>query len=75
MIAVAIIVGLVVFVWAVIAAVRIEMVYKYLDRRIDEVYASPNWYKYDIDISGTYNKAFWDYRKWKYEDFFPEAVE
>lgn len=65
---------LVVLAWAVVSFVRVEIVYRHIDRRIKEVYASKNWYKYEIDIVGTYNLALWDYRKWSYKAFFPEDV-
>lgn len=61
--------------WGVASMIRIEIVHRHLGRRINEVYASKNWYKYDIDIFGTYNLALWDYRKWSYRQFFPEEVK
>ena len=64
-----------ILVWAIISFIRIEIVYRHIRRRIKEVYKSPQWHKYEIDIVGTYNLAFWNYRKWTYRDFFPEVVE
>lgn len=71
-------IGLVCFIvlaWTIISAIRIEIVYKHLDKRIDEVYSSPNWHKYDVDVHAAYRDAMWDYRKWTYKDFFPEDVK
>jgi hypothetical protein len=50
------------------------MASRYVNKRIEEVFASDNWAAYDIDIEGTYNRALWDVRKWTYRHFFPEVV-
>ena len=66
---------LLVALWGIVSLIRVEIVYRHVGRRINEVYASKDWYKYKIDISGTYNLALWDYRKWTYRQFFPEEVK
>jgi hypothetical protein len=68
------ILGILLFLVAILFIIRVEIIHRHLGRRIEEVYSHKNWYKYDIDVHGTYNLALWDYRKWTYKDFFPEEV-
>jgi hypothetical protein len=63
-----------VLVWGSVSIVRLGIVHNHICHRIDEVYESEDWYKYPIDVDGTYNLALWDYRKWSYKQFFPEEV-
>jgi hypothetical protein len=65
-------------VWSILfvfAVARTMMASRYVNKRIDEVFASDNWAAYDIDIDGTYNRALWDMRKWTYRQYFPEVVK
>jgi hypothetical protein len=59
----------------VLAFIRIEVIDRAIGKRIEEVFASEHWYKYDIQVSGTYAECMWDLRKWKYRDIFPEVVK
>jgi hypothetical protein len=62
-------------IWFVVASGRLLLVSKYVNQRIEEVYSSPNWYKFDVDINKAYDRDIWDLRKWKYRSFFPEVVK
>jgi len=61
--------------WIVVGIIRVNIISRHVDRRIEEVFASPNWCNYHIDIADVYSKVPFHWHLWAYRDFFPEAVK
>lgn len=61
---------------------RNNLVYQARRRRIDEIYEAqmrilfvegPGAARPNYDEMGSYDRQMWDFRKWSYKQFYPEA--